>query len=468
MAVIIAAHRAERWIEHALKSVLEQNLPAGWTLDVRIGVDACRGTANKLTDLCCDFWLANENVGPYVIRNSLIELGRADHYVIFDADDIMGKDYVRTLVGLAGEEQISGSARIAIDEHGRKLKRPVDGYHSGVCCFSHGVWEKLVAFRPWRMAADWDFIMRARKLGVRIRSSPKPLYYRRQHAGSLTRAPATSIRSDARSRLVLQGQRLLAIGDITVELVTTPLVKGLPTDLQCTAPAVVAKSIVARAGTEQGRAAHGVYTRFTYDDEALLQRRLELARATVIPCMAAQEGAAPVRWVWFAHERHREAVERAVREGGYKGALDFGARDDSEAIQTTLDSDDWISPRWLAVVQKAAPPGELAGALGPSIVYWNPLRHDLATGRWLRPARVPTWPSMFYAVYHPNDRVHVYATAHTRLEKLGAPVNLAPEIDVVALVVHDSNVHTKLKGSERKICPPFGAQLVRRRPNGSA
>lgn len=222
VAVIIAAYKAERWIDRTLESVREQNLPAGWTLDVRVGVDACPVTAEKLRSLLCEFWLSETNVGPYVMRNSLIEVAPADHYVIFDSDDIMGKDYVRTLVGLAGGERISGSARLTINEHGHK-KGPVLAYGSGVCCFSHAVWKHLVAFRPWPMAADWDFVMRARKLGIRVAKASRPLYYRRQHPDSLTRAPATSIRSDARSRLVLQGQRLLAIGDIAVELVTTPL-----------------------------------------------------------------------------------------------------------------------------------------------------------------------------------------------------------------------------------------------------
>lgn len=225
VAVIMAAYRAERYIEEAASSVLEQELPEGMELELRIGVDACGATANLLTDLGFDFWMSQAElpVGPYVIRNSLIQNRLADHYVIFDADDTMHPTYVRTLVNLAGDLDIGGCARYSVNEGGRRLGAEPHPFVSGVCCIPHAVWTKLGGYRPWPFAADWELVNRAKHLGVRIRATSRPLYNRRIHAASLTQDPVTGRRSAARNALVEQGHRHIIDRELHVDPVVVPL-----------------------------------------------------------------------------------------------------------------------------------------------------------------------------------------------------------------------------------------------------
>ena len=110
-AVIVAAYHAQKWIKPCIASIRSQVLPPGWTLDLRIGVDGCAETAAALTRMKESYYLAPDNVGTYVLRNSLIGLGPADCYTIFDADDEMLPTYLATGIMGAGSNGLAGAAR---------------------------------------------------------------------------------------------------------------------------------------------------------------------------------------------------------------------------------------------------------------------------------------------------------------------------------------------------------------------
>jgi glycosyltransferase involved in cell wall biosynthesis len=227
-AVIMAAHGASRWIADCLASIRAQKMPDGWSRALRIGVDGCRKTAATLDSLGVPYYLSEKNVGTYVMRNSLIAMRPADCYAIFDADDIMCDDYLRTLIALAGLDGIGGSARRTINGRGQLSGNTVGRFHSGVCGISHGAWTALGAYRPERLASDVDFMARAELLKIPVRRTSFPLYLRRRHAASLTQADATGIGSKVRKDIVAGHRRLRATGGLVVPLVTIPLTARLP------------------------------------------------------------------------------------------------------------------------------------------------------------------------------------------------------------------------------------------------
>ena len=221
-AVIIAAWRAEEWIEECLASIEAQERVRNWKVEIRVAVDACEPTSRKLLALGRSHWWSPENVGPYLLRNSLIAIERAHAYAVFDADDTMEPRYLERLLRLAGSRHIAGSARMTVNEKGRILSRR-SPYAHGVSVFGHEAWERVGGYRPWRIAADSDLIARAKELGVRVRSTSRALYRRRRHPWSLTRAPETKMRSEAREAVKEESLSRIEAGDLVVEPETVPL-----------------------------------------------------------------------------------------------------------------------------------------------------------------------------------------------------------------------------------------------------
>lgn len=215
-AVIVAAYQAPDWILGCLASIDAQEPLDGWTYETRIGVDGCVETSRVLREAGISHWYSPANVGPYLIRNALIFQAPADAFAIFDADDVMMPAYLRTLLPLMGEG-IVGPARIGMDENGKVGPDPkVYPHLHGIGVFSAAAMEKLGGFRPWRIRADADAWLRAKKLGIPIAKTDEPLFYRRSHPNSLTNHPDTRMKSRERKDRARESKRLTRKGYLHV------------------------------------------------------------------------------------------------------------------------------------------------------------------------------------------------------------------------------------------------------------
>ena len=91
LALFISAYKADKNLINILDKFSNQKLPKGWVLKIYIGVDGCKETFNLLKESKINFYFSSENVGTYIICNSLIDVAKKynhDMYVRFDADDI--------------------------------------------------------------------------------------------------------------------------------------------------------------------------------------------------------------------------------------------------------------------------------------------------------------------------------------------------------------------------------------------
>lgn len=260
-AVIVAAYQAPRWIGECLDSIDSQEPLEGWSYETRIGVDCCVDTALALKARGTPFWWSpagtgadgQRGVGCYLIRNALIAKAPADAYAIFDADDVMEPNYLRTLLSIMGEG-ISGGARTGMDMQGKLVTckkhgpfvmageplvpcqtcaaeglepQPYDGkdprglkvypHLRGIGVFSSQAMRKLGGFRSWRIRADADAYQRAHRLGIPLKRSELPLFRRRSHQNSLTNSPDTRIGGPARKAKGRETKRLLKLGQLHVE-----------------------------------------------------------------------------------------------------------------------------------------------------------------------------------------------------------------------------------------------------------
>lgn len=222
-AVVVAAWKAARYILEALESIDAQQPRPGWTYELRVGVDGCEETSRFLLRAARPHMFSQANVGPYVMRNSLIELAPASAYAVFDADDVMRPEYLTTLLDWTGAHGIAGGARTQMDEHGRILNRRV-GYRGGVGIISAEAWGKLGGYRAWPMAADHDLVLRARAMKIPVIPVNKALYHRRVHPSALTQRPDTGFKSSIRRDFGNRARRLTREGrGLYVHPATTPL-----------------------------------------------------------------------------------------------------------------------------------------------------------------------------------------------------------------------------------------------------
>ena len=162
-----------------------------------------------------------ENVGAYILRNSLIRVAPADVYVIFDADDVMLPAYLPVVMGALQRHAIVGPSRLdcAADLTDKRFFR----YRHGVCAFRHEVLATLGGYQAERLGADVDFIARARSARIHPHITGEPCYLRRRHDASLTKAPLTGFGSAPREQARKRMERLRLGGKVYVKPVTVPL-----------------------------------------------------------------------------------------------------------------------------------------------------------------------------------------------------------------------------------------------------
>ena len=105
VGVIIPCYNSERWIAHAIQSLLDQNYPK---LDIIVVDD---GSTDNSLEIIKSFgdkirWETGPNRGACAARNRGIALTKAPFLVFLDADDYVEGDLLRGLVEIARRDQV--------------------------------------------------------------------------------------------------------------------------------------------------------------------------------------------------------------------------------------------------------------------------------------------------------------------------------------------------------------------------
>jgi hypothetical protein len=170
-------------------------------VELLIGIDACEETLNhiktkKYPDFI-KFYYFNENVGPYLIKNSLVKITNSDNILFFDSDDIMLKPTLNTIVT---NTQKYDCVRLKLQNYtnGTITKNNIN-YGEGVFAINKQLFLSMNGFEPWRVAADSDFMGRLYNKRPRIFHIPEVSFYYRQHSSSLTKRSDTGMSSQLRA-----------------------------------------------------------------------------------------------------------------------------------------------------------------------------------------------------------------------------------------------------------------------------
>lgn len=203
-AVLMTARDTAAYIGEAVHSVYASIAQvAGWDVQLLIAVDDCPETRRTLTLLGHAHWYTTEQVGTFVLRNSLASLaGAVDALVSFDSDDVMSPLYLAALLAAMQPDRLIGTARYEVNErleHGYPTRTTAWACVGGSCALGIEAWQRLGGYwTAHRVGMDTELCDRARKAGLPWVAVERPLFLRRRNPRSLTQGFLTSFGSAQR------------------------------------------------------------------------------------------------------------------------------------------------------------------------------------------------------------------------------------------------------------------------------
>lgn len=210
VSVLISAWNTEGYVERAIRSMLTQELPPHWELEVLVGVDADLATLKVVqrvaeSDARVVVVSMNENVGTYSVLNTLLLLSRGSLISILDSDDIASPGRLLESIDLLKRNPgaaMVGSQSIRVPERGGSptLNPNAGMVHSSWTCH-RSLYNLLGGYKAFRCGADTDFVVRARRVGGESVMSPRPWVTCVMRRSSLCRAPETNFDSPVRKRV---------------------------------------------------------------------------------------------------------------------------------------------------------------------------------------------------------------------------------------------------------------------------
>ena len=194
----VPAYNAEDYIEECLDSIEAQYCEK----EILVGVDGCETTLKKIEQIKHKyanlkvFWFP-ENVGAYVVRNTLAMQSEYDILSFFDSDDIMAKDFIITALPKLKEKSIVRSKYYDFDL--KSVTPSTDWYGNWILLIHKKDFLDINGFWEERIASDLDFINRSEMNGCENIELDDFLVNRRTHGKNISLYGATGMGSDIRN-----------------------------------------------------------------------------------------------------------------------------------------------------------------------------------------------------------------------------------------------------------------------------
>ena len=181
ISIIIPAFKSVKFIDECIKSV---NIPG---VEILIGVDCCIETYNHIKHLDGVFYFP-KNVGPYVIKNTLVDIASNQDIIFFDADDIMVTESIIDI-----KDALQNSDYVRLNYLNFRETSEKDDWHTdvkvnndAVIAIKKDLFNSLNGFYPWRCGADSEFKYRLEHNNFKEGKIHDLCYYRRIHGENLT------------------------------------------------------------------------------------------------------------------------------------------------------------------------------------------------------------------------------------------------------------------------------------------
>lgn len=190
ITVIVPAYKATKYIDECLASLQGA--------EILVGIDNCKETFDHLvgrTDIK-SFYFA-QNVGPFVIKNTLVDEASNNKILFFDSDDVLAEgvlDRIEQALNIVDYVKLNYiNFTHKINEKGHKM-------NDAVIAINRPVFNELNGFQPWRCAADTEFNHRLLFNKKKHLVLDDVAYYRRLHDNNLTLRKETGYDSPLRGQ----------------------------------------------------------------------------------------------------------------------------------------------------------------------------------------------------------------------------------------------------------------------------
>jgi len=195
ISVITPAYKAQDFLVKYIDSINKQTVQPD---EILIGVDSCKETLKVCADLMeqnnkIKIFYFPEHAGCYRIRNILTILSTSDTLVLFDADDVMYPNYIKSVTDLVDDGVFCRPNFFNVVVGGtRKLStQPAEGC---IAIKREDVIDNA-GWEPWNCAADSEFRFRAGRRDMVWCQTKEPVFDRCVHGGNLTSLSETNMKS---------------------------------------------------------------------------------------------------------------------------------------------------------------------------------------------------------------------------------------------------------------------------------
>jgi len=204
LSVIIPTYKNVEFLEELFLSI--ENSRYEKDLEVLIGIDNCYDTINyvynKQFPKNFKFFFFLENQGPYLIKNTLVEICQFDKILFFDSDDVILPNLFEEIDTQLNVYDLIKPKYINFEDKNnqREFKSQKNMFGEGVFGIKKNIFLSINGFEGWRVAADSDLMGRLYKMNLKILHTNHILFHRRLHQNSLTIHPETNLSSKMRAK----------------------------------------------------------------------------------------------------------------------------------------------------------------------------------------------------------------------------------------------------------------------------
>lgn len=198
--IIIPTYNTPEYLHECLKSILEsvKNLKC----EILIGIDGCKKTLGLVKGEVFDerirFFYFKDNVGPYIIKNSLSNISSSGYLIFFDSDDIMKEEFIQFVINEKPKYSLLKPKYLDFTDKINPIIKTSRTYGEGVFAINKKLFLEFNGFEGWKCAADSELMGRLYKNKVKLTHSKEICFYRRKHPESLTMHHETGMKSKMR------------------------------------------------------------------------------------------------------------------------------------------------------------------------------------------------------------------------------------------------------------------------------
>jgi glycosyltransferase involved in cell wall biosynthesis len=207
LSIIIPTYDNIQYIDESINSLLKSM--KNTKCEILIGIDNCEKTKNYITNNLIKFpnnirfFYFNQNVGPYIVRNSLTKVTNSDKLFFFDSDDVANENLIPTIFESLKKYDVVrykfwnfNEPNSYKNQNNLKLN---DFYSQGQFGIKKEKFNILNGFEPWLCGADSEFKLRESFNKLTCININEPLIYRRRHGQNLTMKKETGHNSEKRN-----------------------------------------------------------------------------------------------------------------------------------------------------------------------------------------------------------------------------------------------------------------------------